>query len=78
MASAEAVERVELIENRLNDLESRNLFQDDVIEQLSAELAVHQTQIAEMKGQLQLMATRIKEASAGQGVNQGVELPPHF
>jgi len=78
MVSAEVVEKIECIESRLNDLESRNLFQDDVIEQLNEELAVHQTLIAEMQGQLQLMATRIKEASAGQGVNQGTELPPHF
>jgi SlyX protein len=78
MASAEVVEKVELLENRINELESRNLFQDDVIDQLNEELAVHQTLIAEMQGQLKLMATRIKEASSGQGVNQGTELPPHF
>ena len=78
MASAETVEKVERLESRLNDLESRNLFQDDIIEQLNEELAVHQTLIAQMQSQLKLMATRIKEASAGQGVNQGTELPPHF
>ena len=38
---------ISILEERINALESRNLFQDDVIEQLSEELAVHQTQLAE-------------------------------
>lgn len=65
---------------RLDALESRNVFQDDVIEQLSEELAVHQEKIAELKGQLRLMATRLKEAST-EMPDSGQEIeppPPHF
>ena len=53
---------INLIEERINALESRNLFQDDVIEQLSEELAVHQTLISELKEQIQLVANRLKDA----------------
>jgi len=70
----------ELLELRLDALESRNVFQDDVIEQLSAELAIHQEKIAELTGQLQLVATRLKEANSSMPESsQEIEPPPpHF
>jgi len=70
----------DMLVQRLDALESRNVFQDDVIEQLSEELAIHQEKIAELKGQLRLMATRLKEAnSAGPESGQEIEPPPpHF
>ncbi len=71
----------ELLELRLDALESRNVFQDDVIEQLSEELAIHQEKIAELKGQLSLMAIRLKEANSAMP-DSGQEMieppPPHF
>lgn len=65
---------------RIDALESRNVFQDDIIEQLSGEIAHHQAKISELKEQLQLMATRLKEANtempdAGQHIEPP---PPHF
>ena len=67
------------LENRLEVLESRHLFQDDIIEQLNQELAVHQAEIAELKQQLTLMAARLKENSAHQEDESQVEPPPpHF
>ncbi|MCJ8319710.1 MAG: SlyX family protein [Colwellia sp.] len=70
----------DMLVQRLDALESRNVFQDDVIEQLSEELAIHQEKIAELKGQLRLMATRLKEAnSAAPEAGQEIEPPPpHF
>ena len=70
----------ELLELRLDALESRNVFQDDVIDQLSEELAIHQAKIVELKEQLQLMGTRLKEANSTMPeATQGVEPPPpHF
>ena len=69
-----------MLVQRLDALESRNVFQDDVIEQLSEELAVHQEKIAELKGQLRLMATRLKEASTEMpdSVQEIEPPPPHF
>ena len=70
-----------LLEERLDALESRNIFQDDVIEQLSEELAIHQEKIAELKGQLLLMSTRLKEANSAMpesGQDMIEPPPPHF
>jgi len=65
-----------ILEERINSLESRNLFQDDVIEQLSEELAVHQAQIAELKEQIQLVANRIKDAGSMSSAKEEIEPPP--
>lgn len=64
------------LEERINALESRNIFQDDVIEQLSEELAVHQTQIAELKEQIQLVANRLKDAGSLSSDKDEIEPPP--
>ncbi len=65
-----------ILEERINALESRNLFQDDVIEQLSDELAVHQTQLAELKEQIQLVANRLKDNSSMSSDKDAIEPPP--
>jgi SlyX protein len=67
---------IQVLEERINMLESRNLFQDDVIEQLSEELAVHQTQIAELKAQIQLVANRLKDAGSLSSGKDDIEPPP--
>ena len=67
---------INLLEDRINALESRNIFQDDVIEQLSTELAVHQNQIAELKEQIQLVANRLKDAGNLPSDNDNIEPPP--
>jgi len=67
---------IQELEERINSLESRNLFQDDVIEQLSEELAVHQAQIAELKEQIQLVANRLKDAGSLSSDKDEVEPPP--
>jgi SlyX protein len=73
----ELIEKIELrLEQRLESLESRNAFQDDIIEQLNEEIAVHQHQISELKQQLQLLANRVKDASPGPLGKEEVEPPP--
>lgn len=72
-----------IADNALNEkieaLESRNAFQDDVIEQLNNELTVHQHEIAELKYQLQVIATRLKEAPPSQmGKTEEEPPPPHY
>jgi len=67
------------LEGRIEALESRNVFQDDVIEQLSKELAIHQAQIADITAQLALLANRLKESGSSQTTTQEIEPPPpHF
>lgn len=78
MATAE-VNTVESLEERVEALEARNAFQDDVIEQLNNELAVHQTAIAELKDNIKLIATRIKEAgNSSIGKMEDEPPPPHY
>ncbi|TYK65273.1 SlyX family protein [Colwellia echini] len=67
---------VQQLEDRVDDLESRNVFQDDVIEQLSQELAAHNNQISELKQQLQLVANRLKDAGTLSSDAEEVEPPP--
>lgn len=57
-------------------LESRNAFQDDIIEQLNKELAIHQLEISALKSQLILIASRIKDNTAEQSQSQDIEAPP--
>lgn len=65
-----------ILEERIDSLESRNLFQDDVIEQLSEELTVHQAQISELKEQIQLVANRLKDAGSMSSGKEEIEPPP--
>jgi SlyX protein len=65
-----------VLEERINSLESRNLFQDDVIEQLSEELAVHQQLIADLKEQMQLIANRLKDPGSLSSEKDSIEPPP--
>lgn len=76
MANADLVLDYSAIENRLDALEARHAFQDDVIEQLNSEITVHQAEIAELKQQLQLMATRLKEGEPSQILKAEEEPPP--
>ena len=70
------VKTINILEERINALESRNLFQDDAIEQLSEELAVHQVQISELKEQIQLVANRLKDAGSLSSSKEEAEAPP--
>ena len=64
------------LQESMEALESRNAFQDDMIEQLNNELAVHQSEISELKSQLTLIANRVKENALGQSESQDIEPPP--
>ena len=67
------------IEQAIESLETRNAFQDDIIEQLNHELSVHQSEIAELKQQLNLIAKRLKEnTSSSQGKEEIEPPPPHY
>lgn len=65
----------ELLE-KIEALESRNAFQDDVIEKLNTELSVHQQEITELKYQMQLIASRLKDGSSGDQLMKPEDEPP--
>ena len=66
----------EQLHDRINSLETRHAFQDDIIEQLNIELANHQIEIAELKQQLKLIAGRLKELQPNSGLDEEAEAPP--
>lgn len=73
------MESVTELKESIEALETRNAFQDDVIEQLNQELSVHQNEIAELKQQLALIANRIKENTPNQsGIEEVEPPPPHY
>jgi len=76
MADKPVAQSVEQLEQSIEALESRNAFQDDIIEQLNHELAIHQEQIADLKVQLQLIVNRIKENSPNDFGKEEIEPPP--
>jgi SlyX protein len=79
MTNNDQDKKINSLEEQIIALESRNSFQDDVIEQLSEELAVHQTQIAELKEQIQLVANRLKDAgNLSSGKDEIEPPPPHY
>lgn len=67
---------IKALQNKVEALESRNAFQDDVIEQLNDALTMYQKEVSEMKYQLTLLASRVKESSNGSGISEEVEAPP--
>lgn len=74
------MQSINQLSQAIETLETRNAFQDDIIEQLNHELSIHQSQIAELKQQVALLANRIKENTPDQ--QQGKEdvepPPPHY
>ena len=76
MADTPLVPTIGELGNSIEALESRNAFQDDIIEQLNNELAIHQEEIALLKAQLKLIANRIKDNSSTQSSTQDIEPPP--
>ncbi len=64
------------ITQAIETLETRNAFQDDVIEKLNHELSIHQGQIAELKQQVALLANRLKENTPDQQGKEEIEPPP--
>jgi SlyX protein len=70
------VKSVNELAQAIESLETRNAFQDDVIEQLNHEISIHQGQIAELRHQVSLLANRIKDNTPDQHGTEEIEPPP--
>ncbi|NMP30410.1 SlyX family protein [Thalassotalea sp. M1531] len=64
------------LEQRIETLEAKNAFQEDVIEQLNKEIAIHQASIAELKENMQFIAKRVKDMAPTNLVKAEDEPPP--
>jgi SlyX protein len=76
MADKPLTSKIEALENSIESLESRNAFQDDIIDKLNVELTIHQDDIANLKHQLQVIANRMKENTPNEAGAQEIEPPP--
>jgi SlyX protein len=76
MADKALLKNIQKLSESIDSLQSRNAFQDDMIEHLHQELTVHQEQIAGLKSQLLLLANRIKNDASEPLSKQDVEPPP--
>jgi uncharacterized coiled-coil protein SlyX len=63
------------IEKRINELESKNAFQEDSIERLSNELRKQQLEIILLKEKLESFKNQI---DADNIENNSIEKPPHY
>jgi len=66
---------------RMDELESRLAFQDDLIENLNEVITRHDRDIARMSAQIRDISTRLTDmADAGTepGTTPGHEIPPHY
>ena len=64
------------IQQQIDLLESKIAFQDDMIEQLNQEITVHQSQIAQLKNDLTLIAKRLKDEAPSNTIKAEEEPPP--
>lgn len=62
-------------EKRINELESKNAFQEDSIERLSNELRKQQLEIVLLKEKLESFKNQI---DADNIENNSIEKPPHY
>ena len=63
------------IEKTINELESKNAFQEDSIERLSSELRKQQLEIVLLKEKLESFKNQI---NADNIENNSIEKPPHY
>lgn len=67
--------------SRLDELESRTAFQDDLIESLNAVVARQDREIADLRQRVQALENKLAdlaEATSLPGVAPGHEVPPHY
>ena len=66
----------EKITDRLNEVESKFLFQEDTLERLSMELRKQQKEIQDLKDQIISLKESLIEMSSKDGIEE--EKPPHY
>jgi SlyX protein len=66
-------------QTRLDQLETRNAYQQATIEDLSAQLYRHQQLIDRLEGRLETLAEKVKGLASGEGAPLPEnERPPHY
>ncbi|WP_246037031.1 SlyX family protein [Thalassotalea litorea] len=67
------------LNQRLDNLETRLAFQDDVIDQLNHEISVHQQKIKDLNEQLHLIGQKVRDMNTSVvGRDEDETPPPHY
>lgn len=64
------------LQTRIDNLEMKVSFQDDIIEKLNQEIAVHNDQLSDVNDQLRLIGQRVKDMNSSPVGRQEDETPP--
>lgn len=75
------MKRDSAIEARLDELESRLAFQDDLIESLNGIVARQDREMARLELRVKALAEKLEdiaESAAAPGSSPGHEVPPHY
>jgi len=67
-----------MMEARLNELEAKMVFAEDLIETLNQTVIRQQGQIDLLQQQIRLLHQQIKDAQPGETRTLRDELPPHY
>lgn len=67
-----------MMEARLNELEAKMVFAEDLIETLNQTVIRQQGQIDLLQQQIRLLHQQLKDAQPGESRTLRDELPPHY
>ncbi len=66
------------MEERVTELEIKIAYQDDLLQALNLIVSEQQSQILRLEETCKLLNEKIKNTAEIQGINQGLERPPHY
>jgi len=65
-------------DERVTELEIKVAYQEDLLQTLNEVVSEQQQQLIRLEELSRLLGQRIKNMTESEGINQGVELPPHY
>jgi len=65
-------------DERVTELEIKVAYQEDLLQTLNDVVSEQQQQLIRLEELSRLLGQRIKNMTESEGINQGVELPPHY
>jgi len=65
-------------DGRVTELEIKVAYQEDLLQTLNDIVSEQQQQLIRLEELSRLLGQRIKNMTASEGINQGIELPPHY
>lgn len=65
-------------DGRIVELEIKVAYQDDLLQSLNDVVSEQQQQLIRLEEICTLLAKRIKNIPETEGINQGIEIPPHY